>query len=758
MSRVEGFSTEAATAMVKGYTDNLTPGEYNKVFTEAFNAGKEGLNTAVLRKMAANNNVSEATLFAAYDIGREFTKNSTSVLKTGAESGIINTVNAEATNEGRQGLSLRGSVQWSNSQNTQGQLSQLESGTGQAESRGKAGGYADSEIARFVNEGREVTVAELGILGGSKYQKVRILDREHDTKDTREAREYGESRGFNVIVITGGAMHIEGKFGKIDEVNAYLLGNNMIIRADHGMFTSTQFSRHEGGHDMIAKGEVDIKAVRTRIKEVLQNDDGINEAAKHYEEAYSGTGLTADEIWEEMICDSLGDMNIFSKSEKRAEAAEVMKHALPAIQQAVAETKTEATNPDTKTEGKASRDKYWYPDLSQREWNLLNYRLDRELASLDNHIDKATKWLYADSRGIKVFAIYGIGDGTEATVLYAVGGNKADILNQRRIEYETNLNGSGRNAYKKSLERIGVEQNKHGNGVNRNGQNDSRTDKGTRQVSSGSRGGNNGGTVPSDSKQGKASRELDLDDYSQIFNMRGEANKVREDIKKIEKSEDFKAQMDKLTQAVDSGDAEGGIAAYNEWKKSSGYGELIAKRDQLEGDIAKYSKAYEDNRVNRALNEEAEAIKKSGLSEADYFRKEAEKVFGYTPYFYDAGYIVPNGKMLNFSGEKGVDKVKDVYLNITNPIFLEDLGFWDCSAIAPQLWEKGLISQEDLTRLQRTKGYMDGEYNDPASVAMRKILSDLGYDGILYANKVEGKGTLSAMALYPDQIYTIIIY
>ena len=110
-----------------------------------------------------------------------------------------------------------------------------------------------------------------------------------------------------------------------------------------------------------------------------------------------------------------------------------------------------------------------------------------------------------------MFAIYGIGDGTEATVLYAVGGKKADILNQRRIEYEANLNGSGRNAYKKSLERIGVEQNKHGNGVNRNGQNDSRTDKGTRQVSSGSRGGNNGGTVPSDRTQGKASRELDFD-------------------------------------------------------------------------------------------------------------------------------------------------------------------------------------------------------------------------------------------------------
>lgn len=108
---------------------------------------------------------------------------------------------------------------------------------------------------------------------------------------------------------------------------------------------------------MIAKGEVDIKAVRTRIKEVLQNDDGINEAAKHYEEAYSGTGLTADEIWEEMICDSLGDMNVFSKSKTRAEAAEIMRTALPAIQQAVAETKTEGGQETRGSpESKASRE------------------------------------------------------------------------------------------------------------------------------------------------------------------------------------------------------------------------------------------------------------------------------------------------------------------------------------------------------------------------------------------------------------------
>lgn len=57
--------------------------------------------------------------------------------------------------------------------------------------------------------------------------------------------------------------------------------------------------------------------------------------------------------------------------------------------------------------------------------------------------------------------------------------------------------------------------------------------------------------------------------------------------------------------------------------------------------------------LTRASAGELAAIEKSGLSEADYFRKQAVKEFGYTPYFYDAGYITPNGKMLNFSGEKG---------------------------------------------------------------------------------------------------------
>ena len=70
------------------------------------------------------------------------------------------------------------------------------------------------------------------------------------------------------------------------------------------------------------------------------------------------------------------------------------------------------------------RGKYWRPDLNRSEWNLLNQRPEEEIESSGQYLDESTKWLYADEKGVQVFALYGIGDGTEATPLYAVGGEQ----------------------------------------------------------------------------------------------------------------------------------------------------------------------------------------------------------------------------------------------------------------------------------------------------------------------------------------------
>ena len=72
-----------------------------------------------------------------------------------------------------------------------------------------------------------------------------------------------------------------------------------------------------------------------------------------------------------------------------------------------------------------ARGKYWRPQLKRAEWELLERRMNAEIKSGENFLDEATKWVYADEKGVQVFALYGIGDGTEATPLYAVGGKQA---------------------------------------------------------------------------------------------------------------------------------------------------------------------------------------------------------------------------------------------------------------------------------------------------------------------------------------------
>ena len=86
------------------------------------------------------------------------------------------------------------------------------------------------------------------------------------------------------------------------------------------------------------------------------------------------------------------------------------------------DNKTPSSDPDIRY---SARGKYWRPQLRDAEWTLLNRKLDEGIESSEQYLDESTKWLYADEKGVQVFALYGIGDGTEATPLYAVGGKQA---------------------------------------------------------------------------------------------------------------------------------------------------------------------------------------------------------------------------------------------------------------------------------------------------------------------------------------------
>ena len=92
-----------------------------------------------------------------------------------------------------------------------------------------------------------------------------------------------------------------------------------------------------------------------------------------------------------------------------------------------------------------TRGKYWRPDLKGSEWQLLERRMAEEIGSRENFLDEATKWVYANEKGVQVFALYGVGDGTDATPLYAVGGKRAAALKTDITDYVEGRKDADRN-------------------------------------------------------------------------------------------------------------------------------------------------------------------------------------------------------------------------------------------------------------------------------------------------------------------------
>ena len=502
--------------------DGVDLGEAAIAFNAFYNQGKQGKAFSAAKNMeflspeqrqyAYNLGIMDKALDGARakNTGAEVSKeNDGKVLQSETKHDKINNNKESAKNE--QGIRLRDGGERDGGQNPGGQVSAVEGGARQDQSREENGIRPRDREAASLTYGKEVSAKSLGIEGGQDSRKVHLIAEGSETAAMKKAHKRAEKRGKKVTFFAGGNLEIELD-GKVASVRGYIKGDNIYIRVDHPYYTSDQLMRHELGHDMIANGEVDIARVRERIEARYEDVDFIVE---QYSKAYEGSGLDADEIWEEIICDSLGDMNAFASVEVLGEMNDEF---LSQLKGETFKSAKEARGPPNGSEGKASRE-YWYPKLTNKEWSLLNRTMNRELTGSKNYIDEATKWLYAKEKGVRVFAIYGIGDVTEATVLYAVGGRSADSMIVWRKKYESGLDQTKRNPYRKHLDSIRVEQNKHGFGIDGNGQNNIRGNGGTTkkttsragQIPNGTQRGNNRGAVPENSKQqvkGKASAEL----------------------------------------------------------------------------------------------------------------------------------------------------------------------------------------------------------------------------------------------------------
>ena len=242
---------------------------------------------------------------------------------------------------------LREGSERDNGANPRGEVRGVEEGTGRNPGRKEGRHFADSEAASL-DYGEKVSTASFGIGRGAFNDSVYLV--KNETAEMRKAKDLAKERGLRVTFFAGNNLTFRDKSGKTFQVRGYVSGDRVFIRADHPEFTSYQIMRHEAGHDMIAKGEVDLNEVRTRIDKTFTGGE-VDSLCTAYADAYAGTEMTAQEIWEEVVCDSLGDMNIFADSEISDAAAFLLAH-IKVESETVAQESTRA--PPSKINGRAS--------------------------------------------------------------------------------------------------------------------------------------------------------------------------------------------------------------------------------------------------------------------------------------------------------------------------------------------------------------------------------------------------------------------
>ena len=356
-----GLNTVSAQAFLENYNPSTSLSDYVLGFREAYRAGELGIpKTELSTGFAAR--LSEKQKHLAYSLGKIDAKYRNSNTTTKKES---------VKNE-QEGVRLRDGGERHRGADPDGQVSAMESSTGQDQGRKTDSKPKDSRAASL-SYGNAVSAKSLGITGGLDIGKAKRITEDNETPAMAKARKRAEARGLKVTFFAGDNLYVSVG-GETISSRGYIEGHEVFIRVDHPVYTADQLMRHEIGHDRIARGEVNVNDLRERIKNRF-GEENVVMIANAYAEAYEGSDMSADEIWEEIICDSLGDMNIFAPVELLGEMnSEFLSNLKEEVKK---DAKSERGPPTNK--GKASQE--IYP-------KKVKYALD------DSDVDNSTELRY----------------------------------------------------------------------------------------------------------------------------------------------------------------------------------------------------------------------------------------------------------------------------------------------------------------------------------------------------------------------------
>ena len=280
-------------------TYNLNP-TAPQAFETAFNAvyqmGQQGTDKAALGKVPV---LSTAQANIAYQMGAD------SVMSTETTAPVTNN-NTQEVNDN--GVRIHNVAERINGQNTEGQIRGVETGTGEnvaGRSQKEQGGAGAAQI----KAGEKVSYK-------GKQQKG-VYYAAEDTEDMKKSRKLAESYGYKVTYFVGGNIrYAGGEFrGAVDTAK-----KTVMVRADHPDYTAEQIMRHEMGHAAFENGDLSIDEAREMLLDEFTADE-INELIEIYNSEYGGI-LSAEEAFEEICCDALGRMNIFEGTDLNSESYE----------------------------------------------------------------------------------------------------------------------------------------------------------------------------------------------------------------------------------------------------------------------------------------------------------------------------------------------------------------------------------------------------------------------------------------------------
>ena len=94
--------------------------------------------------------------------------------------------------------------------------------------------------------------------------------------------------------------------------------------------------------------------------------------------------------------------------------------------------------------------------------------------------------------------------------------------------------------------------------------------------------------------------------------------------------------------------------------------------------------------------------------------------------------------------------LKEVYLNITNPIvFDEDLGSWDADyRLTRELYDRGILTQAEAESVLLSDDKTYKRTTEAANKKLASVLLEKGYDGIAYSNTLETKNPTASYIVF----------